>query len=107
MTVPALCAAALDPVIATTYLARGLVSWSSLLEGDTYTAPFSNFLPRVLTKTDLPFVARLASPRKIVLAGAVDAQNLPVPIGSVRALYGDGVEVRGNATWDVKTFSAF
>jgi hypothetical protein len=107
MTVPALCAAALDPVLTTTYLVRGLVSWSSLLEGDAYTEPFSNFLPGVLTKTDLPFVARLASPGKIVLAGAVDARNLPVPIGSVRALYGDGVEVRGNATWDVKTFSAF
>jgi hypothetical protein len=60
MTVPALCAAALDPSIHTAYLAHGLVSWSSLLEGDNYSEPFSSFVPGVLTKTDLPFVARLA-----------------------------------------------
>jgi dienelactone hydrolase len=107
MTVPALCAAALDPEIHTAYLAQGLVSWSSLLEGDSYSEPFSSFLPGVLTKTDLPFVARLASPRRIVVAGAVDARGLPVPIAAVRALYGDSVEVRGSASWDVNTFSAF
>jgi len=106
MAVPALCASALEPLIGTAYLARGLVSWSSLLEGDTYTEPFSNFLPGVLKKTDLPFVARLASPRKIVIAGSVDARGVTVPVGTVRTLYGDGVEVQDSAAWDVSTFTA-
>lgn len=106
MAVPALCAAALDPSIRTTYLARGLVSWSSILQGDSYTEPFSNFLPGVLKKMDLPFVARMASPRRIVLAGAVDGRGVAVPVSSVRALYGEGVEVRGGASWDLNTLMA-
>ena len=112
MTVPALCAAALEPLIATAYLTRGLISWSSLLDGDNYTAPFSNFVPGILKKTDLPFVARLARPRKMIIAGAVDARGVPVSTATVRALYGDSIEVRdGNggaaSGWDVSTFSAF
>lgn len=106
MTVPALCAAALDPLIGTAYLARGLVSWSSLLQGDSYSEPFANFLPGVLKKTDLPFVARLAKPRKIVLAGCVDARGVAVPAAAVRALYGHEIEVRGDEEWGVKTFES-
>jgi dienelactone hydrolase len=106
LTVPALCATALDPNIRTAYLAQGLVSWSSLLEGDSYTEPFSSFLPGVLTHTDLPFVARLAQPRTIVLAGAVNSRGQAVPVSDVRALYGAGVEVRSNTAWDVGTFAA-
>jgi dienelactone hydrolase len=106
MTVPALCATALDPSIRTAFLAQGLVSWSSLLEGDTYTEPFSSFLPGVLKKTDLPFVARLAQPGRIVLAGAVNSRGQAIPAADVRALYGTGVEVRGSAAWDVSTFAA-
>jgi hypothetical protein len=106
MTLPALCATALDPSIHTAYLAKGLVSWSSLLDGDNYSEPFSSFLPGVLTKTDLPFVARLASPRKIVIAGAVNSRGQAVPVADVRSLYGTGVEVRGNPAWDVNTFTA-
>ncbi len=104
MTVPALCAAALDPLIGTTYLARGLVSWSSLLQGDSYTEPFSNFLPGVLKKTDLPYIASLVTPRKIVIAGSVDARGVAVPVGAVRTLYGHGVEVLDTAAWDEAAF---
>lgn len=104
MTVPALCAAALNPNIHTAYLAKGLVSWSSLLEGDNYSEPFSSFVPGVLTKTDLPFVARLASPRKIVIAGAVNSRGQAVPVADVRSLYGTGVDVRSDPAWDVNTF---
>jgi dienelactone hydrolase len=106
MTIPALCATALDANIHMAYLAHGLVSWSSLLEGDSYSEPFSSFLPGVLTQTDLPFVARLAQGRAVVLAGAVNSRGEAVPAADVRALYGAGVEVRSNPAWDLKTFMA-
>jgi dienelactone hydrolase len=99
MTLPALCAAALDPAIAVVYLARGLVSWASLLAGESYAEPFSSFLPGVLTRTDLPFIARLIEHRRVVLAGPVDGGGQPVEPGAVRALYGDAVEVRPTADW--------
>ena len=103
MTVPALCATALDPSGHTTYLAHGLVSWSSLLDDDNYSEPFSSFLPGVLTKTDLPFIARLARTH-LVLAGAVNARGQAVPAADVRQLYGPGVEVRSDAAWDAGAF---
>ena len=99
MTLPALCAAALDSGIAAVYLARGLVSWASLLSGDSYTEPFSSFLPGVLNRTDLPFIARLIAPRRVILAGPVDANGKPVAPGVVRSLYGDSVEFRSGADW--------
>src|ERR1019366_6421312 len=99
MTLPALCVAALDSGIAVAYLARGLVSWASLLSGDSYTEPFSSFLPGVLNRTDLPFIARLIAPRRVILAGPVDANGKPVAPGVVRSLYGDSVEFRPNADW--------
>ncbi|HEY5472651.1 MAG TPA: acetylxylan esterase [Candidatus Limnocylindrales bacterium] len=99
MTLPALCATALDSGLAVAYLARGLVSWASLLAGDSYTEPFSSFLPGVLTRTDLPFIARLVAPRRVILAGPVDANGQPVAPGLVRALYEDSVEVRPDADW--------
>jgi dienelactone hydrolase len=63
MTVPSLCAAALEPRIAKLYLARHLVSWRSLVEAETYTQPFANFVPGALRATDLPQIARRIAPR--------------------------------------------
>ena len=40
MTVPALCAAALEPRISKTYLSRHLVSWRSVVETETYSCPW-------------------------------------------------------------------
>jgi dienelactone hydrolase len=73
MTVPALCAAALDPRIAKVYLARHLVSWRSLTAAEEYTCPFANFVPNVLAAADLPEIARSVAPRPVIVAGAVDA----------------------------------
>ncbi len=55
-TLPATLAAALDPRIDLLYTAGGLESWSSLLAKPDYTEPFSNFLPGVLARTDLPAI---------------------------------------------------
>jgi acetyl esterase/lipase len=90
MTVPALFAAAFEPAIGQVYLAGGLVSFRSLLETRDYKHPFANFVPRILLHGDLPDVARLLAPRKLTIAGAVDAAEKAVPVAEVRHLY-DGL----------------
>jgi cephalosporin-C deacetylase-like acetyl esterase len=76
MTVPALCAAALDKRIAGLYLSRGLASWRSLVESEEYSHPLANFVPNILRSTDLPQLARSLAPRPIVTADAWDAAAL-------------------------------
>jgi dienelactone hydrolase len=106
LALPALCASALDASIATTYLAGGLISWAALMQVDDYKEPFSSFLPGVLLRTDLPYIARLAQPRRVVLAGAVDAAGVTASGDAVRALYGAGVEVRATAAWDQRALAS-
>lgn len=76
MTVPALCAAALDPRVAGVYLARGLESWRSLVEAEQYRQTLANFVPDVLRQTDLPQLARSMAPRPVVMGQAWDAAAL-------------------------------
>jgi cephalosporin-C deacetylase-like acetyl esterase len=54
MCVPALLAAAMNARITGLYLARGLKSYRSLLDGEDYEEPLANFLPNVLEHFDLP-----------------------------------------------------
>jgi cephalosporin-C deacetylase-like acetyl esterase len=75
MTVPALCAAAIEPRIASAYLCRGLRSWRSLVESDTYSHTLANFVPDVLRKTDLPQIARSLGSR-VVTGDAWDAATI-------------------------------
>jgi hypothetical protein len=100
MTVPALCAAALEPRIAKLYLARHLVSWRCLVEAETYTQPFANFVPGVLRATDLPQIARRIAPRPVVVAGAVDASGRVVP--RAQSPYSD---YREEPAWDFRALS--
>ena len=79
MTVPALCAAALDRRITKLYLARHLVSWRSLVEAEDYAYPLANFVPGILSVTDLPEIARSIAPRPVMVAGAVDATGRLLP----------------------------
>jgi cephalosporin-C deacetylase-like acetyl esterase len=102
MTVPAVCAAAIEPRIARLYLARHLVSWRSLVESETYSQPFANFVPDVLRATDLPLIARRLAPRPVVVAGAVDANGHPVLRAQVS--YSN---YREEAAWDLSALSQF
>ncbi len=102
MTVPALCAAALEPRIARLYLAGHLVSWRALLAGEMYTHPFANFIPNVLRATDLPQIARSLAPRPVTVAGAVNASGDPVPRAEVPYEH-----YREQPAWDLATLSAF
>jgi dienelactone hydrolase len=85
LTVPVLCAAAMDKRIAALYLAGHLLSWRNIVETENYTHPLSNFVPDVLRHTDLPQVA--ARVRRLTLAGVVDAAGMDVPLDRVRQSY--------------------
>jgi hypothetical protein len=89
LTVPALFAAALDPAIKRLYVVGGLVSFQNLVEHETYQHSFANFIPNLLNHTDLPKVAASISPRKLVLAGSIDANCNPVGIAELRAIYSE------------------
>src|SRR5947209_8567877 len=68
-------AAALEPRVARTYLARHLASWRSVAESEQYSQPLANFAVDILRHTDLPQIARSIAPRPVIVAGAVDASG--------------------------------
>jgi dienelactone hydrolase len=105
MTPPALFAAALEPSVAHVYLSGGLVSYRSLLAGESYHHPFANFLPGVLAWTDLPQVAASMMPRRVTLAGPVDGAGKPVAEADARRMYGSAnVTIAGASRWDRELF---
>ena len=102
LTVPALCAAALEPRIAKVYLSGHLVSWRSIVETEEYGHTLANFVPDVLRKTDLPQIARSIAPRTVIVAGAVDAAGRTAPAAqSVYANY------RERAGWDLASLTGW
>jgi hypothetical protein len=102
LTVPALCAAAIEPRIAKTYLSGHLVSWRSITESESYSHPFANFVPDVLRQTDLPQIARSLAPRMVMVAGAVDAAGRRVRVD--QAPYANAREGPG---WDAASLMAW
>jgi hypothetical protein len=105
LTVPALCAAALDEAIAKLYLASGLVSFRSFVETEEYSHPFANIVPRMLRYTDLPQLASHISPRPITLAGTVDAGGRRLGVAQVERIYGDlaNLKLHSEASWNTET----
>jgi len=101
-TVPALFAAALDKGIDALYLSGGLVSYRSIVETENYRQPLANFLPRVLEHTDLPEVAAMMAPRRVTLAGVVDAAGRGLDLEVVRRMYAraPNAGVVGKRPWD-------
>ena len=73
MTAPAVFAAALAPRIDSLYLAGGLISYRSIVESENYSYSLANFVPSLLRHTDLPDVVAGMTPRRVTLAGSVDA----------------------------------
>ena len=106
LTLPALFAAALEPRISQLYLSGGLVSYRSIVETEEFSTPFAGFVPDVLLHTDLPEIAASIAPRRVCLAGTVDAAGDRMDPGSVRAIYaGSHIDVRPRAQWDVEALS--
>jgi dienelactone hydrolase len=102
LTVAALFAAALDPQIAELYLAGGLVSYRSIVETEQYRAPFANFVPGILRHTDLPETAIALAPRRVCLAGFMNASSDVLDAAALRRIYGDHphLVMRPEAKWD-------
>lgn len=99
MTVPATFAAAMGAGDAL-YLSGGLISFQSVVETEDYAVPFANFLPGMLLHADLPEIVARIAPRKVTLAGTVDAAEKPVDKAAVQRLY-PKAEVLGAADWSV------
>ena len=102
LTAPALFAAAMDPAIAELYLAGSLLSFRDIVETEEYRAPFANFVPGILLHTDLPEIAASLAPRRLCLAGTVNAAGRTLDSEAVRAVYGEHehIALRPAASWD-------
>jgi dienelactone hydrolase len=105
LTVPALFAAAIDDRIAELHLAGGLISYRSIIEMEEYTHPFANFVPGILSHTDLPEIAASLAPRHVVLAGPVNAAGRPALEAAQRDYRGPHITVRNELQWDVESLS--
>lgn len=87
LTVPAIFAAALEPLIAGVYLNGGLVSFRSIVETEVYTHPFANFVPNLLNHTDLPDIVEAIAPRQVTLSAVIDAQGFAVKTDNLNEIY--------------------
>ncbi len=112
LTVPALFAAALEPNIKGLYLAGGLGSFQNLAQTEVPRYAFANYVPSLLNHTDLPEIAASIAPRKIVLAGTIDAKGRTIGTSAVHNLYrsasGAGnVSVLPNPDWSAKALLSY
>jgi hypothetical protein len=73
------------------------------VETENYEAAFANFVPGILHRTDMPAIARIVAPRKIILAGTLDGGGKKLPISEVRKLYPDtgNIEIEAEDAWNV------
>jgi dienelactone hydrolase len=105
LTVPALFAFAACPEITVLYLAGGLLSFNSILQTENYRQPLANFAWNLYRMTDLPLLASQAAPRRIHLAGTVDAANQPVNLEEMRRAYpGANVQISREPLWNEGAF---
>ncbi len=104
----ALFAAALDEGIEALYLAGGLTSFRDVVDTEIYYQPFANFVPGLLNHTDLPDVAAAIAPRRILLAGTVNASGGTSAPSVVRREYRAGnISVEPEATWSAERLIEF
>ena len=111
MTVPALFAAALEPEIRSIYLAGGLSSYRNIVETEEPSHTFASFVPDILAHVDLPEVVSGLAPRRVVIAGAVDAGNTSHSMPELQTIYAEAVsrghvELRETISWNAKDLIA-
>ena len=107
LSIAALFAAALDPEIAEVYLSGTLLSYRSIVDTEEFNTPLAEFIPGLLRHTDLPDVVRSIAPRKVVLAGSVDAKGTAASSAEVDRLYGGTahVVIRPRAAWTAESLA--
>jgi hypothetical protein len=106
LTVPALFAFAASPLADSIYLAGGLISYQHLLETENYREPLASFAWDLFRRTDLPLLAAQAAPRRVHLAGPVDATGVTVDTSLVRRIYsGENVRFSALPAWDEAVFT--
>ena len=108
LTVPAVFASALDTGIRELYLAGPLVSFRSIVDTENYDHSFANFVPNLLKHTDLPDVVASLAPRRVTLAGTVDAEGRVMSTEAVQRLYaGSHITVRDKDDWGIEALSSW
>ncbi len=109
LAVAALFAAALDPEIDEVYLSEMLISYRSIVETEEFRTPLADFVPSLLRHIDLPEVARSIAPRKVVLAGSIDAKGETAQAAEVERLYAgaSNVVIRPRAAWTLERLAEF
>jgi dienelactone hydrolase len=108
LTVPALFAFAASPLADSLYLAGGLVSYRNVLDTALYQVSLSSFAWNLFQVVDLPLLAAQAAPRRIHLAGTVDAAGNPLDDNVTRTAYpGANVTVSTEPNWDERILKAF
>jgi dienelactone hydrolase len=107
LTVPALFAFNICSKIDSLYLAGGLISYRSILETEMYNQPLANFAWSLFHQTDLPLLASHSAPRRIQIAGAVDAANVPVPLSELGKVYNfANIKLVETAAWNETALGA-
>lgn len=112
MTVPALFAASLEPRITKVYLAGGLSSYRSIVEAEDYRHSLADFVPNVLSCTDLPQIVAQLAPRPIVIAGPLDGAGYPLSSTAARDVYRQALasghlQLRETADWNEGALAQF
>jgi len=112
MTIPALLAGAVDRTIDRVYLAGGLSSYRNIIETESYRHSLADFIPGILVHTDLPEIAAAFAPRRVVIAGAVNAAGMSHTVEEARGIFAtalgrEGFEIRRGADWGARTLEEF
>jgi hypothetical protein len=84
----------LEPAVGNLYLAEGLISFQSIVDTEVYKYPFGNFVPNLLAHTDLPELTVSLAPRRVTIAGAVDAAGNRMAVESVRSEFSAASHIR-------------
>jgi dienelactone hydrolase len=111
MTVPALFAGALGPEINRLYLAGGLSSYRSIVNTEDYRHTFADFVPNILAHTDLPEIVASLAPRRVLIAGAVNASGTSHSPSEARSIYtslkSGHINLRDRADWSAAALNDF
>jgi cephalosporin-C deacetylase-like acetyl esterase/pimeloyl-ACP methyl ester carboxylesterase len=83
----ALHAAALDERVKSVTLERSVVSWEAVANSPVSHNQLANAVPGALAVYDLPQLAALVAPRKVVIRAATDPRGQPLPQAEVVKLY--------------------